>query len=293
MKKIQYAVVIAVAVLLVAAAAAAVYFSGRSEVVALVNGEKITKDEFYNALVENNGQAVLEQLISKAVIYQEAKKQNIDITTQDVAARKEKIIEENFNGNEEHFRLYLEQYGVKEERFDDSIKIDLILERIITGKTEITAEEIRDYYAKHSADFNIPHRVNVRHILLETEEEAWEIIEKLEQGEEFAELAGQYSKDPGTAAAGGELGFVEKGDLVKEFEDVAFSEPVGLYRQPVKTAYGYHVIEVLEIQEAREVTFSEAEEQVKEALLREIINSQVNEVYRNLRNSAKVEIMLE
>ena len=73
---------------------------------------------------------------------------------------------------------------------------------------------------------------------------------------------------------------------------MAFSSPWDL-RQPVKTAYGYHVIEVLEIQEAREVTFSEAEEQVKEALLREIINSQVNEVYRNLRNSAKVEIMLE
>ena len=140
MKKYQYAVVIAVAVLLVAAAAAVVYFSGRSEVVALVNGEKITKDEFYNALVENNGQAVLEQLISKTVIFQEAKKQNIDIPAPGCGGKKEKLLKKILTAMKSIFGLYLEQYGVKEERFDDSIKIDRFW-RNNHRQTEITLKK--------------------------------------------------------------------------------------------------------------------------------------------------------
>ncbi|NLP37044.1 MAG: foldase [Firmicutes bacterium] len=286
------AALIALAVLLVAAGVFAVYRLQDNEVVATVNGEKITKEQFYEALVENSGEMVLEQLVTLMVVSQEAQKQGINITEADVEARIEQMIQEDYYGSKDYFEQVLQQSGWTEDALKKNLLIDMMLTEMVRKKTEVTNEEVAEYFAENRADFDIPHEVNVRHILVDTEETAREVLEELEQGGNFAALAKEYSRDPGSAEKGGELGFVGKDELVTEFAEAAFAAPVGLIKEPVQSLYGYHIIEVLEIQEYREVKFAEVESDVREALINEKVQAKLYEEFSTLRQNADVETML-
>ena len=89
-------------------------------------------------------------------------------------------------------------------------------------------------------------QAHVRHILVETEEEANKVIERLKAGEDFAELAKELSIDPGSSAKGGDLGFVPRGRFVAPIDEAVFTLPIGEVSEPIKSEYGWHVIEVLE-----------------------------------------------
>ncbi|MBC7223405.1 MAG: peptidyl-prolyl cis-trans isomerase [Anaerolineae bacterium] len=106
-------------------------------------------------------------------------------------------------------------------------------------------------------------QAHVRHILVETEEQAQEVVEKLRAGEDFAALAAEYSTDPGSKDQGGDLGWFPRGVMVQEFEEAAFSLPVGQVSDPVQTSFGYHVMEVLErgMRELDEQAWAQAKEQ--------------------------------
>jgi parvulin-like peptidyl-prolyl isomerase len=89
-------------------------------------------------------------------------------------------------------------------------------------------------------------QARARHILVESEEEASQVIERLQAGEDFAELATELSLDTGSAAAGGDLGFVPRDRFVSTVDEVVFSLPLGQISEPVESQFGWHVIEVLE-----------------------------------------------
>jgi parvulin-like peptidyl-prolyl isomerase len=95
----------------------------------------------------------------------------------------------------------------------------------------------------------IAEQTNARHILVETEEEANDALARLEAGEEFADLASELSTDPGSAAQGGELGFVPAGTFVPAIDEAVFSLPVGQISDPIETQFGWHIVEVLEREE--------------------------------------------
>ena len=98
-------------------------------------------------------------------------------------------------------------------------------------------------------DGYVVERRQVRHILVDTEEEAQEIYDLLAGGADFAELAEERSNDPGSAAQGGDLGFAERGAYVPEFDDAVWSSLVGFVRTPVQTQFGFHVLEVTDTEE--------------------------------------------
>jgi len=92
-------------------------------------------------------------------------------------------------------------------------------------------------------------QVWARHILLETEEEANAVYERLQKGEDFAEVATEVSKDTGSGASGGDLGWQPRSFYVTEFGDAAFTQEIGEIGKPVKTDFGYHIIQVIARQE--------------------------------------------
>ena len=96
-------------------------------------------------------------------------------------------------------------------------------------------------------------QAHARHILVETEEEAQEVIERLNTGEDFADLAAELSMDPGSAAEGGDLDFVPRGRFVSAVDEAVFELPIGEISEPIETQFGWHVIEVLE-REVRELS---------------------------------------
>ena len=137
--------------------------------------------------------------------------------------------------------------------------------------------KIKDYFETHKADFSKEEQVKARHILIQAKagDPAAETaalaklkeIQAKSKTEDFAKLAQTYSEDPGSKASGGLLDFFSRGRMVKEFEDAAFSQPVGQVGEPVKTSYGYHLIKVLEKKPAHADTLEVAQDTIAERLI--------------------------
>ncbi|MCQ1530386.1 peptidylprolyl isomerase [Lutispora saccharofermentans] len=246
--------------------AGVVYFNGKSgEAVARVNGETITKDDLYNALVEQNGEEVLDSLISDKIIELEIKKQNITVGEEAVQTEIQNISVQY--GGEEAFKQALEAYGYSMENVKADVKKNLEIKKLLEPGITITEDEMKNYFEENKDTFNEEEQVKASHILVDTEEKALEVKNKLSAGEDFAEMAKQYSTDTGNKDQGGELGFFSRGDMVKEFEDAAFSMEIGKVSDPIKTEYGYHIIKVEEKKPAKEANYEESKAQVKETLL--------------------------
>jgi peptidyl-prolyl cis-trans isomerase C len=127
--------------------------------------------------------------------------------------------------------------------------------------------------------------IEARHILVDTEEKAKELYDKVSAGEDFAKLAEANSNDPGSKADGGKLGFFSKGQMVKEFEEAAFALKKGEVSKPVKTQFGWHVIKIEDRRPKPLPTF----DQVKDKILGNMVQQKGQQVAQELRGKATVE----
>lgn len=125
-----------------------------------------------------------------------------------------------------------EEVGINEDQYRQIVRTFVLREKL----GEALAEEV-----PREAE-----QARARHILVETEEEAQEVIDRLEAGEDFADLAAELSTDPGSAAEGGDLGFVPRGRFIAPVDEAVFTLPPGEISEPIESQFGWHVIEVLE-----------------------------------------------
>ena len=166
---------------------------------------------------------------------------------------------------------------------------DQVLENAILSKEVkplITPSALKAAYQKDIAGKPGPEEVHAEHILVPTKAEAEKIIAKLNKGADFATLAKQYSKDPG-AKNGGDLGFFKKDEMVPAFADAAFALKPGTYtKTPVHSQFGWHVIKVLARRQAPAPTFAEAED----GLRQKILKAGVEKAVAKARAGVKVEL---
>jgi peptidyl-prolyl cis-trans isomerase C len=152
---------------------------------------------------------------------------------------------------------------------------------------ELTDEAVRARYDKEVAATPPQNEVRARHILVKTKEEAQAIIKELEGGADFAKLANEKSQDKGGGDNGGDLGYFGPGQMVPEFEKVAFTLDVGQFtKEPVQTQFGFHVIKVEDKRQQQPPAFDQVKEQMRSALLRE----RYVELAKQVRDEAKVEV---
>jgi peptidyl-prolyl cis-trans isomerase C len=141
----------------------------------------------------------------------------------------------------------------------------------------VTEEAIRARYDKEMADKPGQEEVHARHILVPTEEEAKKVIAELKKGADFATLAKQYSKDPG-AAQGGDLGWFKKDEMVPAFSAAAFAmKPGQVSDKPVKTEFGWHVIQVEEKRHAEPPSFEQAHDGLRQKMIQEGVQKAVKQ----------------
>src|SRR5262249_8933169 len=149
----------------------------------------------------------------------------------------------------------------------------------------VTEDAAKKIYDEKISQIKPEQEIHARHILVDTEAEAKEIEERLKKGEDFATLAKEKSKDANSE--GGDLGFFTRGTMLKPFEDAAFALEVGQISDPVQTQFGWHIIKVEEKRDQPLPTF----DQVKEAIIAQLVQQKAQEVVTGLRASAKVEVV--
>jgi peptidyl-prolyl cis-trans isomerase C len=164
----------------------------------------------------------------------------------------------------------------------DRLLMDALLGK--EGKDAATEEAMKKVYDDAAKQIAGEQEVHARHILVESEDEAKQVIEELKKGADFAELAKKKSKDPG-ASDGGDLGFFTKEQMVPEFSNAAFALEVGKISAPVKSQFGWHVIKVEEKRNRKPPEFAQVKPQIETFVTRK---AQADYVAK-LREGAKIE----
>ncbi len=221
--------------------------------IATVDGEPITRQDFYISLSDAAGRPVLDQLINEMLLAQAATRAGVSVSKEEVELEFEGVRQQV--GLE--FESLLAQYGMTADDLRKNLEISLLVFKVSTKDAVVTDEQIAAYYNEHTADFETPEMVRASHILVETEADAQAALDRIKAGADFGEVAAAVSMDPVSAQSGGDLGFFATGEMVREFEDAAFALKVGEVSGIVKTDYGYHIIQVSDRAESHRASLDE------------------------------------
>lgn len=215
----------------------------RQQVVAQIGEEGLKQpmDKLERSAGEILRENILNSLISNQVILNAANNEDLGDIDAKVA---EQINMEKEMAGEDFFKENLAAIGLTEEEYKNVLKENTTVNEYINKKMEgyeVSQEEKEKFFEENKDAF---YERSARHILVETEDEANKVLQRLKDGEDFAELAKELSEDPGSAAQGGDLGFFPQGRMVAEFNDFVFGNNVGDLSDPIKSDFGYHIIEI-------------------------------------------------
>jgi len=261
---------------------------------------QIPPDRLAEARTALRKQAV-ENLINQSLLLGEAEKRGIQPEQQAVDARYAEV-SGRFSSPEE-FQSAMASMGLSKETFEDEIKQDLKIESLLDGQLKevknVTEEDVSAFYRDHPDSFRSNEQVRASHILLRVEATAPEedrsqkrlelaaLKGQIDKGADFGQLASDHSDCP-SKARGGDLGYFERGKMVKPFEDAAFEMKVGDVSEIVETQFGYHLIKVTDHQDPRTAPFEEVKGQIENMLSRQARDKVVSEYLAQLRGSAEI-----
>jgi peptidyl-prolyl cis-trans isomerase D len=171
-----------------------------------------------------------------------------------------------------------------EFRMPEKRSLDLLIsdEARVVMNTKVSDADLQHVYDQNKDQFRVPERVHVRHVLLKTsgkpkeeapklQARAQEVLKELKGGADFAAVATKYSEDPGSAAKGGDLGWIVRGQTVPAFETAAFSLKPNDLSGVIATEYGFHIIQVLAKEDAHLRPFEEVKEQIGQEVKRMLV----------------------
>lgn len=244
------------------------------KIVAKVNEKEITQDDVMKFLNDigpqvamqfqspEGVQKVIEELVNQELLLLEAKEDNLE--------------------EEEEFKALLEANK-------DILLKNYALNRLIQD-VDANEEELKKYFEDNKSQFKKDKSAKAAHILINTEEEAKDILEKINNGTSFGDAAREYSTCP-SKDRGGDLGEFSPGQMVPEFEEVVFTMDVGSISGPVKSQFGYHIIKLDSRLEAEEKSFDDVKNEVYTQVLRVKQQNKYITKINELKEKNKVEIM--
>jgi peptidyl-prolyl cis-trans isomerase C len=264
-----------------------------ADIVAQVNSDSITVAEFTAELFplvegyqtpptpqeeddfKNLKKALLDQLIEKRLVLDEAQKMGITVSDDEV--------EDAFASIKRSYPQGRFDEVVRDEaarrRWKDSLHQRLLIEKVINRVSQLTSpideHALRKYYRKHRSEFVVPEQVRVRQIVVKDRQEAEGLLRRIKRGESFEELARRHSIGP-EAEMGGDLGFFGHGDMPEDF-DVVFSLKAGETSDIVQSPYGYHIFQVVAKRGQSESNFDEVKDQVRKMMVRD----EEDKIFRN------------
>lgn len=286
------------------------------DAIALVGDDEIPKAEF-DELMERAktsykqqkrpfpkaGTPEYDQLKDRAVSYlvqryefrKEAQELGIEVTDKELDARLAKIKKETFGGNDKTYRAELKRLGLTEGEAREQIRDVVIQEKLfeeVTKDVKVTDEDVNAYYEKNKAQFSQPASRDVRHILVKSKAKADVLYAELTQtNADFAALAKKHSEDEGSAAQGGKYPAV-KGQAAPEFDKVAFELDKGEISKPVKTQFGWHIIQATsEIKDEKATPLADVEDSIRQQLLQQKQSSAMRKWVEEMEKKYEDEIV--
>ncbi|MDE3155623.1 MAG: peptidylprolyl isomerase [Acidobacteriota bacterium] len=290
-------------------------------IVARVNGDAISRDEFESAvhsLEARNGapvpadrrdeilRGVLDQLVSYHLLEQEAAAQKVTIPDTELNSRLAQIRQQF--PDQAAFDKALASQGTSEQKLKDTIRQSLmvtkVLEDEIGPKVNVTDKDVQTFYDANKEKFVQGEAVRASHILITVAKDATPaqkaaakakaeaLLKQIKGGADFATLAKANSQDPGSAQKGGDLGFFEKGEMVPAFEQAAFALKVGEVSGIVESPFGFHIIKVTAIRPPHTLSLAETSKEIKDFLTNQEREKQTEALVDALRKKGKVEIYI-
>jgi peptidyl-prolyl cis-trans isomerase C len=293
--------------------------------VAVVNGEPLTRSEYdrgmkayvsklsratggkHSAAITPNDQMkmdVLDEMIDKELLYQEARKHE----PKDIDEK----VKKEFDGvkarfkTEEEFKTALKSDNLDEKGLNTLIKkgltVDSYIQTVLAPTVKVSDEAAKKFYEDNPKYFEMPEQIQASHILVKTEKgdsedkvkaaraKAEGILAKLKGGADFAELAKTNSDCP-SSAQGGDLGPFMRGQMVKPFEDAAFALKKGEMSDIVQTDFGFHVIKVTEKKESAKASFEDSKKQIVDYLSKGEVGNVIKAKAKALRDTAKIDLL--
>jgi len=245
---------------------------------------------------------ILESLINQELIYQESQKKGTRVEEGTVKQEMEGM--KNRFPSEEEFKYALTQTGLTEATLELQTERDLVIRKFIDSQfaigTVVSDEEVKAFYESHPDSFKQPEEVQASHILIKVDSQADEsqkmaarkeiegIQLKVQKGEDFGALAREFSQGP-SSTKGGDLGYFRRGQMVKPFEDMAFSLAPGEVGPIVETQFGYHLIKVTGKRPGSVIAYDDVKDKVQKFLEEQKVQEKVNTYIKEIKGKAKIE----
>ena len=218
------------------------------------------------------GEEILEQLIEEQMLMQKVAENEVTVDSEEITHQYDEFMSmlAMSYGSEESMEAELKKANLKTDDFQELITrlttISALIDKI-TEDVTVPDGEVRNYYDDNPDEFTTPESIRASHILVKDEALAAQILEKLNQGEDFAALAKEHSVDEANKNNGGDLGYFTYGDMVLEFEQAAFALDINEISEVVVTEFGYHIIKLTDYMSEKMLTFEEAEDLVRQRLI--------------------------
>jgi parvulin-like peptidyl-prolyl isomerase len=274
--------------------------------IALVNDEAITLQELQMSISETEGKRsgemeatvqekeelkrrLLDQLIERKMLLQEARRLRIELPEGEVQQRFDELMD---GKDEQPFLQSLSDKGLTKETWERSVRENLLIEKLLNQMAEdqiiISDEEMLQYYGNHLSEWTVSEQVKLRQIVFKTSEEAERLRHAILEGADFVETARTHSQWPGPGSDG-DMGYLTSSEIPPEF-DPLFEAEIGSMSEVIKTPFGYHLVKVEGRQPARTLPFEEVKEKIYLSLLDEKREALFAHWMENVRRKTEVKI---
>jgi foldase protein PrsA len=235
---------------------------------------------------------VLEFLIRGNWIEQETKKQNLKVSDKDVQKQIDAAVKQAFQ-NPGDFQKFLQRSGLTQAdvfyQQRNQLLQQKLTEKVTKAQGTVTDAQIQQYYDKNKAKFSTPERRDLRIVLTKTQAKAEQARKALDSGQSWADVTKKYSIDQASKAQGGKLAGVAKGQQEKALDDAIFKADKGKLVGPVKTQFGYYILEVSKIAEAKQQSLEQSKASIKQILTSDNQRKALDTFGKDYRNRWKAE----
>ena len=281
-----------VALVMVVPALAATQDKLPPEVAAKVNGEAIPTQAVADRVLQLHGQQELWVLVYYKLVEQEANRQGVVVTDQQVKDEIEKIRKRTGD----RFSEYVAALGLTEKLLPDQLRHELHIRELVGKNITVTEEEIEQFYnaEENQPRFHQPEKVRFRQIVTESKERADEALKELKAGADFAQVVQQYSVDEVSRRLGGDIGVdMPKGVLKAEWkplEDAAFALPLSEVSDPIQVGDKWVIIEVIAKYAAKSILLAQAHDMIRDEIFKTKLDEKARDWMRELYEKGSTEI---